>query len=84
MAGRKLSAGDGFAEVEDSSAASIDIAIDEADLVLLRRGNRAAIKLEGYPTETFHGSVTVVSPESHMADDQRVFYARVALPNVTA
>jgi RND family efflux transporter MFP subunit len=81
MAGRKLSAGDGFAEVQDSSAASIDIAVDEADLVLLRTGNRAAIKLEGYPAQTFHGNVTVVSPESHMADDRRVFYARVALPN---
>lgn len=81
MAGRKLSAGEGFAAVEDSSAASIDIAVDETDLVLLQAGNRAAIKLEGYPTQTFHGIVTVVSPESHMADDQRVFYARVALPN---
>jgi RND family efflux transporter MFP subunit len=81
MSGRKLSSGDGFAEVQDSSAASIDVAVDEADLSLLRAGDRAAIKLEGYPTNTFHGTVTVVSPESHLVQDERVFYARVALAN---
>ncbi len=81
MTGRKLSSGDGFAEVQDSSAASIDVAVDEADLSLLRAGDRAAIKLEGYPTNTFHGTVTVVSPESHLVQDERVFYARVALAN---
>ena len=81
MTGRKLSSGDGFAEVQDSSAASIDVAVDEADLSLLSAGDRAAIKLEGYPTNTFHGTVTVVSPESHLVQDERVFYARVALAN---
>ena len=81
MAGRKLSAGDSFAEVQDSSSASVDVAIDESDLTLLRAGNSAAIKLEGYPTRTFRGTVTVVSPESHLVGDDRVFYARVAVPN---
>lgn len=81
LAGRKLSAGDGFVEVADSSAASIDVAVDEADLSLLHAGDKAVIKLEAYPTEKFHGIVSVISPESHLADDQRVFYARVALRN---
>ena len=81
MAGRKLSSGDNFAEVQDSSATSIDVAIDEADLSSLHAGDKAAIKLEGYPTKTFHGTVSVVSPEGHVVQDERVFYARVALPN---
>lgn len=81
MVGRKLSAGDGFAEVVDSSAASVDVAVDEADIVLLRAGDKAAVKLQGYPTRTFHGAVTVLSPESHLVEDDRVFYARVGLSN---
>jgi multidrug resistance efflux pump len=79
--GRKLSAGDVFAEVEDSSAATIDVSIDQDDLALLHTGDRAAIKLEGYPTKTFRGTVRVVSPKSQMEQEQRVFYARVHVPN---
>jgi RND family efflux transporter MFP subunit len=81
LAGRKLAAGDGFAEVQDSSTASIEISVDEGDIALLRAGDKAAIKLDGYPSKTFHGIVTVVSPKSHMDQDQRMFYARVASAN---
>jgi RND family efflux transporter MFP subunit len=81
LAGRKLAAGDGFAEVQDSSTASIEVSVDEGDIALLRAGYKAAIKLDGYPSKTFHGIVTVVSPKSHMDQDQRMFYARVASAN---
>jgi RND family efflux transporter MFP subunit len=79
--GRKLSAGDDFAEVADGSTATIDVSIDQDDLSLLHAGDAAAIKLEGYPSKTFRGTVTVVSPKSQMEQDQRVFYARVHIPN---
>jgi RND family efflux transporter MFP subunit len=81
LVGRKLSAGDDFAEVEDSSTASIDVSIDEPDLPLLHAGDTAGIKLEGYPTKTFRGRVTILSPKSHLEQDQQMFYARVAVPN---
>ena len=81
LVGRKLAAGDNFAEVADSSAAIFDIAIDQSDLSLLHAGDAAAIKLEGYPTKVFRGIVAVVSPKSQMQQDQRVFYARVQVPN---
>lgn len=79
--GRKLSAGDTFAEVADSSTATMDVTIDQNDLPLLHAGDRVAIKLEAYPTKTFRGTVTVVSPKSQVEQDQRVFYARVQVPN---
>jgi RND family efflux transporter MFP subunit len=81
LVGRKLSAGDDFAEVEDSSAATIDVSIDQDDLSLLHPGDKTAIKLEGYPTKVFRGTVTVVSPKSQMEQEQRVFYARVHVAN---
>jgi len=79
--GRKLSAGDDFAEVADSSQAVIDVAIDETDLPLVRTGTGAAVKLESYPQRTFRGTVGVVSPQGQIEQDDRVFYARVNVPN---
>jgi multidrug efflux pump subunit AcrA (membrane-fusion protein) len=81
LVGQKLSAGDGFAEVADSSAAMFDVSIDQNDLALLHAGDRAAIKLEGYPMKVFRGTVALISPKSQMEREQRVFYARVQVPN---
>jgi RND family efflux transporter MFP subunit len=81
MVGRHLAVGDTFAEIVDSSRAIVDIGFDEQDIVLLRRGAAAAVKLEGYPTRTFRGSVDVVSPKSQADGDSRLFYARITIPN---
>jgi RND family efflux transporter MFP subunit len=81
MVGRHLAVGDTFAEIVDSSRAIVDVGFDEQDIVLLRRGAAAAIKLEGYPTRTFRGSVDVVSPKSQADGDSRLFYARITIPN---
>ena len=79
--GKHLAAGETFAEVMDSSQASVDVAVDETEVPLLKAGERAAIKLEGFPTRTFRGKVAVVSPKASVLDERRVFFARVAVPN---
>ena len=81
MVGRSLSPGDNFAEVVDTSHASVDVAIDEMDVARLQAGEQAAVKLEGIPSRTFHAEVTVVSPKAELQGDQRFFYARVLVPN---
>jgi len=81
FAGRKLEPGDSFAEVVDTSQAVIDVAVDDADAGLLKAGQSAVVKLNSYPTKTFHGGVAVVSPKGTMSHDGAVFYARVAVPN---
>jgi len=81
LVGRKLQPGDTFAEVVDTSRAIVDVAIDADDVLLLRPGEKAAIKLEGFPTRTFHGVVTVVSPRSQVQGSDRVFFARVLVAN---
>ena len=63
LVGRKLMPGDTLAEVVDTSRAIVDVAIDEDDVLLLHPGEKASIKLDGFPTRTFHGVVTVVSPQ---------------------
>jgi RND family efflux transporter MFP subunit len=81
LVGRSLNPGDTFAEVVDTSHASVDVAIDELDVGLLRSGEQAAVKLEGFPTRTFRAEVTVVSPKAELQGDQRFFYARLLVPN---
>lgn len=81
LTGRRLAAGDTLAEVADSSEARVDVAIDESEISLLRPGAAAAIKVEGFPMQTFRGNVAVVSPKSQPDGDVRFFYARVDVPN---
>jgi len=81
FAGRRLEFGDTLAEVIDASSAIVDVAIDDYDLSLLHTGQNAAIKLNGYPTRTFRGTVAVVSPKGEAQGDSRVFFARVAVNN---
>ena len=81
LAGRKLMPGDTVAEIVDTSRAIVDVAIDADDVLLLHPGEKASIKLEGFPTRTFHGEVTVVSPRSKVEGADRFFFARVLVPN---
>ena len=81
LVGRRLNFGDHFAEVVDSTHASVDVALDQDDVPLLKAGELAVVKLEGFPTRRFHGRVTIVSPKGELEGDQRVFFARVAVPN---
>jgi RND family efflux transporter MFP subunit len=79
--GRSLNPGDTFAEVVNTSQADVDVAIQEEDVPLLRTGQAASIKLDGFATRTFHGEVVIVSPKGQLQGDERVFYARVRVPN---
>ena len=79
--GRSLGAGDTFAEVADTSHASVDVAIDEVDIARLNSGEKAAVKLEGIPNRTFHAPVLVVSPKADLQGNERFFFARIDVPN---
>jgi RND family efflux transporter MFP subunit len=81
FAGRKLAPGDSFAEIVDTSQAMVDIAVDDEDAGLMKDGQKAVVKLNSYPTRTFHGDVAVVSPQAQLLHDVPVFYSRVAVAN---
>jgi RND family efflux transporter MFP subunit len=81
LVGKHLDAGDVFAEVVDTSRATVDVAVEEKDAALLQQGAKAAVKLDGFPTRTFRGEVQVVSPKGAVEGEERVFYARVRVPN---
>jgi RND family efflux transporter MFP subunit len=79
--GRKLGRGDTFAEVVDSSREIVDVAVDDDDAGLLQVGQKASVKLNSFPTRTFHGEVAVISPKAESIHEAPVFYSRVALNN---
>jgi RND family efflux transporter MFP subunit len=79
--GRRLVHGDTFAEVIEVSPVTADVAISEQDAALLRSGESSSIKLESFPLQTFRGHVTVVSPQTQVEADGRIFVARVKVPN---
>jgi RND family efflux transporter MFP subunit len=79
--GRKLGRGDTFAEVVDSSREIVDVAVDDDDAGLLQVGQKASVKLNSFPTRTFHGHVEVISPKAESVHEAPVFYSRVALSN---
>ena len=81
LVGRRLAAGDTFAEIADSTLARVDVAIDESEISLLHRGDAAAVKVEGIPTQTFRGNIAVISPKSQADGDVRFFYARFDVAN---
>jgi len=79
--GRRLVHGDTFAEIVETSQVIVDVAVPEDVATLLRKGERSAIKLESFPLRTFRGDVIVVSPKSQVESEERVFVARVKVPN---
>jgi len=81
FAGRKLQPGESFAEIVDTSQATVDLAVDDGEAGLLKVGQDAVVKLNSYPTRTFHGNVQIVSPKAELVQDAAVFYARIAVSN---
>jgi RND family efflux transporter MFP subunit len=81
LAGTKLDAGDNFAKVINTAHATVDVAVDETDVPLLEPGDKAAVKLDGFPLRRFVGRVDIVSPTSKALEDKRVYFARVDIPN---
>jgi RND family efflux transporter MFP subunit len=81
LVGRHLSPTDAPIEIVDTAQSSVDVAIDEPDVALLGSGERAVVKLDSFPTRSFEGKVQVVSPVSALEGDEKVFFARVLIPN---
>jgi RND family efflux transporter MFP subunit len=83
-AGEHLDAGAPFAQVLDLSSAVINVAVDEADVSLVKPGQSVSVKFDSFPSRTWHGQVAILSPEAQASAGDRVFYARIFLDNQNA
>jgi multidrug resistance efflux pump len=86
VAGKHLLAGDTFAQVLDLKTAVVRIAVSEADAALLAPGQHAAVKLDSFPQQTWHDSVSLVSPQAQVDETkgERNFVAEVPVANTNA
>jgi multidrug efflux pump subunit AcrA (membrane-fusion protein) len=80
-AGEHLDAGMPFAQVLDLSSAEVNVSVPQSDAPLVAPGQNVAIKLDSYPQRSWHGAVSILSPEAQAGDGERTFAARVLLPN---
>ena len=64
MSGKMLTAGTPVMELVDTSAVTVDVAVPERDVALLRAGASAGVELESFPTRTFHGMSPSSAPKA--------------------
>ncbi len=81
LTGRKVTTGDDLVDLIRTSEAIVDVSIPQRNVALVRASNPVSVKLESFPARTFRGTVRVVSPAGQVVGEDRVFYARVAVPN---
>ena len=80
--GQDLKPGDTFAEVVDTSRASVDVAIDEHDVPSLAARRGGFGQAGGLPTRTFRGEVDGRQSQGPVAGRRETSsYARVSVPN---
>jgi transcriptional regulator with GAF, ATPase, and Fis domain len=81
MNGKMLLAGAPIMELVDTSSVTVDVAVPERDVSLIHPGANAGVKLESFPSRTFRGRVVIVSPRGEVQGENRVYFARVEIPN---
>jgi multidrug efflux system membrane fusion protein len=81
MVGHKLKFGEVFADVVDNSQATVDVSVEQNDIALVASGQKARVKLDGFPARTFEGKIAVVSPVGNIERDTPTFSARVIVAN---
>ena len=80
--GQVLARGDEFCVVADSAGSvTVEVAVPEADAAILKPGQPAFVKLNPYPTRTFHGEVGRVGSRIRQEGEERFVIAEVKLPN---
>jgi len=79
--GTKLERGEVFCEVVDPARQLVEVAVAEVDAGLLREGIPVKVKLNAYPTRSFHGRVVHVGVAAIEENGERVLLARTRLEN---
>lgn len=79
--GQYLQRGAELCVIGDVRTVTAEIAVPEADVVLVRPGDRISVKLNSYPTRLFRGSLTRVG--SHVREDgkDRFVISEVTIEN---
>ncbi|MEM8604692.1 MAG: efflux RND transporter periplasmic adaptor subunit [Cyanobacteria bacterium P01_H01_bin.121] len=77
--GDLIQAGQQLLEIGDLSQINIVIQVSDRDLSQFRTGQAVEVRLDAFPTETFRGSVTQISPVADAA--ARLIPVEITIPN---
>ena len=75
--GQFLQRGSELCVVADLRSITAEVGVPEADVVLVRPGDRVRLKLNAYPTRLFHGSVTRIGSHVRQEAQDRFVIAEV-------
>jgi RND family efflux transporter MFP subunit len=79
--GTFLHAGDAFAEIVAQDRMAIELSVPETDLGLVKPGAVTALKLNAFPTVTFHGAVDRLGASTHGDAGDQYFLVRSTFEN---
>jgi HlyD family secretion protein len=65
----------------DASSVDLPVQIDETEISQVKVGQKVDVTLDAFSNETFHGTVTAISPSATVVSNIAVFYVTVNVPN---
>ena len=79
--GRLLARGESFCELVDPAQMAADISYAETDAPLISARAKVALKVNAFPTETFHGTIERLGTQTTASEGDLYFLARAIFPN---
>jgi multidrug efflux pump subunit AcrA (membrane-fusion protein) len=61
----------------------VDMAVPEREMEDIQSGHTVVIKLQGYPSSRFEGTVTTIAPVAEIEEGRSVIHVRSVLDNDT-
>jgi GAF domain-containing protein len=79
--GAMLKPGEGFCEIVAESRMAAEMGVQETDLGLVQMGDAVALKLNAFPSRTFHGMVDRIGVRTHAEEGEQYFLVRAVFEN---
>jgi len=82
--GEYIEIGEPICEMIDQQHMVVDMAVPEREMEDIQPGQPVLIKLQGYPSSRFEGTVTLIAPVAKIENNQSVMHVRTEIDNDTA
>ncbi|MBI2955708.1 MAG: efflux RND transporter periplasmic adaptor subunit [Acidobacteria bacterium] len=79
--GQRLAAGETFCELVRYDELAVEMNVPETQVDLIRAGNRVAVKLNTFPTQTIAARVESISAQTIVAEGEQFFVVRAVFEN---
>jgi RND family efflux transporter MFP subunit len=80
-AGTMVKPGEGFCEIVAEDPMAAEMSVPESDFALLSPGKKVTLKLNAFPTKTFHGTVERLGAQTRSDSGDQYFLVRAIFEN---